>query len=170
MANSRSRVVARLLWIFPAILLILTINQILVAVNLRNTMSQGDEETARVLAIETTDRADITMASVRLRVPMEQGAVERDLPMPITFARQLREGQDVNVLVNPGSDQEIVIAEFGRAQWRLAAVNSGMGFIALALFAVGVFAWNRYLDRKGDPADRQVDRADTLYRAIGGPG
>lgn len=170
MASPRSRVVARLLWILPVILLILTINQIMVAADLRATMSQGDTATASVLAIETTDRAEITMASVRLRVPIDREMVERDLPMPITFARQLREGQDVDVLVNPGSDQEIVIAEFGRAQWRLAAINSGMSFIALLLFTVGVFVWNRYLDRKGDPADRTVERAENLYRAIGGPG
>lgn len=147
--------VARILWIFPAILLFLTIDQLNVAFDLRRTLAEGTSAEAEIVAIDRTDRADITMASARLRVPMESGEVlERDLPMPITFVEELEGRETMEVRLNPGADQEIVIAELGRAQWRLAAINSGMAFIALILVSIGVFAWNRYLQRKGDPANR----------------
>lgn len=152
--------VARLLWIFPAILLFLTINQANVALDLRDTLSAGVPAEADVLAIETTDRADITMASVRLRVVLPEGeVVERELPLPITFAKDLQGSDRLDVRVNSGADQEIVIADLGRAQWRLAAINSGMSLIGFVLLTIGVFAWNRYLRRKGDPAARTVEEA-----------
>lgn len=155
-ALHRSLLVARLLWIFPAILLFLTINQVMVALDLRKTVEAGDVRRAEVIALETTDRVDITMASARLRVPMEDGStIERELPLPITFVKTLQsEGRDsLDVYMEPGSGGGVVIAEIGRAQWRLAAINGGIAVFGFVLLSWGVFAWNRYLDRKGDPAD-----------------
>lgn len=153
MALRGSRLVARLLWVVPGVLLFLMLNQTMVALDLRETIREGRLVEADVLAVNTTDRADITMASVRLRVPTSDGAtIERELPLPITFVRTL-EGQDaLDVFVDAGADQEIVIAEIGRAQWRLAAINGAISLVALLLVSWGVFAWNRFLDRKGDPA------------------
>ncbi len=160
MALNRSVLVARLLWIFPALLLFLTINQGMVAFDLRQTLTEGSPASAEVLAIERTDRVDVTMASARLRVPLPGGeVVERELPLPITFAQDLEGSDTLDVRVSPGADQEIVIAELGRAQWRLAAINSAMSLIGLVLLSIGVFAWNRYLKRKGDPAARRPEEA-----------
>lgn len=161
MALNRSVLVARLLWIFPAILLFLTINQANVAIDLRQTLDGGTAAEAEVLEIAKTDRVDVTMASARLRVPLPDGrVVERELTMPITFAQDLEGSETLDVRVSPGADQEIVIAEVGRAQWRLAAINSAMSFIGFVLLTVGVFAWNRYLKRKGDPAARAPSAAN----------
>lgn len=152
MAQHRSLLVARLLWIVPAVLLFLTVNQALVALDLRETVQRGRVVTAEVLGFETTERADITMASVRLRLPTADGQVERELPLPITFVRSLEGSDSLAVFVAAGADQEIVIAEIGRAQWRLAAINGGISLVGFLLVFWGVFAWNRYLVQKGDPA------------------
>ena len=157
---NRSELIARLLWIFPAILLFLTIDQVNVALDLRRTLAEGTSAEAEIVGIDRTDRADITMASARLRIPLEGGDVlERELPMPITFIQELEGLKTVEVRLDAGADQEVVIAELGRAQWRLAAINSAMAFLALILVSIGVFAWNRYLKRKGDPADRIHEEA-----------
>lgn len=154
MALHRSLLVARLLWVVPVLLLFLTINQGMVALDLRETVRGGELVSAEVLAYETTDRADITMASVHLRFPSSDGTlVERELPLPITFVRTLEGRDTLDVFVSSGADQEVVISEIGRAQWRLAAINGGMSLIALLLVSWGVYAWNSYLEEKGDPAD-----------------
>jgi hypothetical protein len=153
MALHGSLLVARLLWVIPGIMLFLTLNQALVALDLRETVREGRLVEADVLAFNTTDRADITMASVHLRVPMADGAtLERELPLPITFVRTLEGRAALDVFVDEGADQEIVIAEIGRAQWRLAAINGAISLVGLFLVSWGIFAWNRYLGRKGDPA------------------
>lgn len=132
----------------------------MVAFDLRETLDRGTSATAEVIAIDKTGRVDVTMASARLRVPLPNGdVVERELTLPITFAEDLEGSDSLEVRVSPGADQEIVIAEVGRAQWRLAAINSAMSFIGLVLLSVGVFAWNRYLRRKGDPAARRPEEA-----------
>jgi len=158
LALDRSVLVARLLWVIPAILLFLTINQAKVALDLRETLEDGVPVEAEVIEIETSGRVDVTMASARLRLQLPEGeVVERELPLPITFAEDLQGSERLEVRVNPGADQEIVIAELGRAQWRLAAINSAMSLIGLVLVTIGVFAWNRYLRRKGDPARRTLE-------------
>ncbi len=157
MALHRSVLVARLLWIIPGLLLFLTINQAMVALDLRETLRDGRLVEAEVVEFSTTDRADITMASVRLRVPMPDGSnSERELPLPITFVRMLDGSDSLRVYLASGADQEVVIAEIGRAQWRLAAINGGISFIGLILVSWGVFAWNRFLRKKGDPAHAAV--------------
>lgn len=149
--------VARLLWIIPGILLFLTINQGMVALDLRQTMRDGRLIEAQVLEFSTTDRADITMASIRLRILMPDGSTtDRELPLPITFVRMLEGRDSLDVYLDSGADQEVVIAEIGRAQWRLAAINGGISFIGLILVSWGVFAWNRFLQTKGDPAHAGV--------------
>lgn len=147
---------ARLLWIIPAILLFLTINQLLVALDLRDTLNRGEPVTAEVLEMYTTNRVDVTNAYVLLRVPTDDGFVERKLYMPISLVSALEGEDSLDVRVMPGDDQDIVITAVARPQWHMAAINSGISFIGLVLVTIGVFAWNRYLRRKGDPADAPV--------------
>ena len=151
--SNRALLVARLLWVFPGLLLLLTVNQILVVGDLRDTLRDGHVVAVEVLAIETVDRADVTMASVRLRVPMPNGSTtERVLPLPITFVRALEGSDSLRVFVAEGAERDVVIEDIGRAQWRLAAINAGISLTGCMLLAWGLFAWNRYLVRRGDPA------------------
>ncbi len=154
MPTLRSRFVARLLWIFPAILLFLTVNQIKVALDVRETLNRGVSATAEVVEIYKTNRVDVTYGYVQLRVPTEDGVMERRLSMSVSLLPELEGKDSLEVRVLAGEDQEIVIAAVARTQWRMAAINSAMSFMGLILLTIGVGAWNRYLKRKGDPADR----------------
>lgn len=154
MATPRFRLVAGLLWIFPAILLFLTVNQTKVALDLRDTLARGVPATAEVVEIYQTNRVDVTYGYVRLRVPTDDGMMERRLSMSVSLLPAL-EGQDsLDVRLLPGEDQDIVITAIARPQWQMAAINGGISFVGLILATIGVLAWNRYLRRKGDPAER----------------
>lgn len=148
----RSRLVARLLWIFPAILLFLTVNQLMVALDLRETLNSGVAAKAEVLEIYKTNRVDVTYAYARLRYPSGEGTVERQLTLPISLVGVIEGRDSVDVRVRPGDGQDVVIMDVVRPQWRMAAINSGISFIGLILLTVGVWSWNRYLRQKGDPA------------------
>lgn len=154
MPSRASFLAARLLWAFPGVLVLLAANQAAVTMELRETMRSGVLAKAEVVALSTTDRADITMASIRLRTPEAGGArTEHTLPLPITFARALKGRDSLDVFLSRGASQEVVIAEIGRAQWRLAAINSAIAFLGALLFSWGAYAWNRRLRKQGDPAD-----------------
>ncbi len=154
MASRTSFLAARLLWAFPALLALLAANQAAVTMELRETVRSGVLAKAEVLALSTTDRADITMASVRLRAPQADGApTEHTLPLPITFARALEGRDSLDVYLARGASQEVVIAEIGRAQWRLAGINGLVALFGALLLSWGVYAWNRHLRTQGDPAD-----------------
>ena len=147
---------ARLLWIFPAILLFLTVNQVKVALDLRETLNEGVPATAEVVEIYKTNRVDVTYGYVQLRVPTEDGIVERRLSMPISLLHALDGKESLEVRLLPGEAQEIVVTAIARPQWHMAAINGGISFIGLTLLTIGVWAWNRYLRQKGDPADREA--------------
>lgn len=160
MPGPRSRIVARLLWIFPAILLFLTINQVNVALDLRETLNSGTPATAEVVEIYKTNRVDVTYGYVRLRIPTEDGVVERRLSMSVSLLPVLEGKDSLDVRLLPGEDQEVVITSIAKPQWHMAAINGGISFIGLVLLTIGVFAWNRYLRRRGDPADRVLSRIE----------
>ncbi len=153
MASRTLIIVARLLWLAPALLLLLSINQIKVAYDLHHTLAEGTPAIAEVLAYGKVDRADVTFAFARLRVPIDdQHVIERELPLPLSLIPQVEGRETVNVLVLPGAAQEVVIEAIARPQWRMAAINAAMSFGAFLIFFFGVLAWNRYLTRRGDPA------------------
>lgn len=145
--------IARLLWILPAILLFLTINQVNVAYDIRETLAKGTPATAEVLEVYQTNRADVTYGYIRLRIPADTGAVETQLSMSLSLLNELEGSDSLDVRLLPGEDVEIVISDIARPQWRMAAINAGISFIGLILLTIGVWSWNRYLRRKGDPAD-----------------
>lgn len=156
MRHRASLFAARLLWVFPALLFLLAANQAIVTMNLRETVRTGAVVRAEAVAFSTTDRADITMASVHLRVPGTGGSyTEHVLPLPITFVRSLEGSDSLDVFVSGRSElsPEVVIAAIGRAQWRLAGINGGIALFGCLLLSWGVYAWNRYLRKKGDPAE-----------------
>ena len=148
--------IARLLWIFPLLLLVLTIYLVQAAFDIRQTLMEGETVRAEVLEIFNTDRVDVTYAYIRLRLPLNGEMVERRLPMPLSFINFLKGRDSVNVRVRPGADQEVVLLDVARPQWRMAAINAAISFLGLVLLSIGVFAWNRYLRRQGDPGERTV--------------
>lgn len=167
MPSKLSVFIARALWIFPAILLVLTINQIDVSSDLRLTFTEGQLATAEIVGFETSNRADVTFDYVSLRVPLADGTVlqQERMALPHSFAPRLAGMETVEVRVLPGADQPIVLAALGRAHWRMAAINASMCAVGFFLLSIAVFAWNRYLKRKGDPARLPAEADESLSDA-----
>ena len=155
MAVSSTRVIARLLWVFPALLLLLALHQWNAAQDLRATLENGQPATAQITAFESSGRVDVSYDWVSLRVTLPDGQVleQEQLSFPHSFVPLIEGKETIDVRVLPGADQEIVIAPIGRAQWRLAAINAAISLLGFLMAAAGVFAWNRYLRRRGDPAE-----------------
>lgn len=144
------------MWILPAILLVLGVYQVNVALDIRTTLHEGQLAQAEVIDAEVSGRADVTYDYISLRARLDDGTViEREkMSLPHTIAKDLEGTTTLEVRVLPGSDQPVVVAELGRAHWRIAAINALMCAVGVVMLTAGVFAWNRYLHRKGDPALR----------------
>ena len=142
--------IARLLWIFPVILLFLTAYLAKAAVDIKKTLDEGELVRAEVLELYKTDRVDVTYGFARLRVPLEGRFVDRKLSMPTSFIEQLQGSDSLDVRVRPGHDQEIVIVEVARPQWRMAAINASISLLGFILLSIAILSWNRYLRRRGD--------------------
>ncbi len=156
MATITPRRVARLLWILPAFLLLLAVHQAKTAYDLRHTLRHGERALAEVTKVETSNRVDVTYDYVNLRVHLDGGRIieRNNLSLPHTLISEVEGKETVAVRVLPDAPQEIVIAAIGSSQWHIAAIQAAIAAGAALLFAAGVFAWNRYLKREGDPAFR----------------
>lgn len=158
MASNAARLIARLLWLAPALLLFLTLDQVKAALDLRATWEHGAPATADVLEYEDSNRMDVTYGYVSLRVPLADGRVltKEKLSLPKTLLPRLEGQETLAVRVHPGAAQEVVIDALMPAHWLIAAGQSGMALMGALLFAAGVFWWNRFLRRQGDPAVRET--------------
>ena len=144
------------MWIVPFVLLFLCLNQAKVAVDIKHTLENGKDATADVLEMKVTDRADIPFGYVSLRVPLENGneLVQEKMSLPYTLLPQVKNQETLDVRVLIGASQQIVISQIASTQWKMAALQSVMCFFGFLMMGTGVFLWNKYLKRKGDPAER----------------
>ena len=136
---SPRNLIARLLWIFPVILLFLTVYLTKAAVDIKKTLDEGELVRAEVLELYKTDRVDVTYGYARLRVPWEGSVVDRKLSMPTSFIEQLQGSDSLDVRVRPGHDQEIVVVDVARPQWRMAAINAGISLLGFILLSITLF-------------------------------
>ncbi len=155
MVSKTSLWIARLLWFAPALMLFLAVNQAKVAFDLRQTLREGIPAVAEVTAYKRVDRKDVTNAELGLRVRLPDGTVieHEKMALPYTLAFMV-EKDSLDVRVLPGADQEIVITSIAATQSRIAAINAAISLFGFFFFGAGVFWWNRYLRKKGDPALR----------------
>ena len=164
--SKRIRLIARLMWALPALLLVLGINQAKVAHDIRHTLENGTPATAQITNTHGENRVEISYDYIDLRVEMADGQVltREKFSLPHSMFPLVENQETIDVRVLPGAAQEIVIAStggpdarlIGRPQWRLAAINAAMCLIGLVILTVGVWAWNRYLARRGDPGEQPV--------------
>ena len=166
-ALNTTHLVARLLWIPAVLLILLFIHQVNVALDLRKTRNQGTPATADILAYESSDRVDVTYGYVNLRVAMPDGTVieRRKMSLPTTLLPRVKGAETLQVHVQPGADQEIVIDRLMPAQWLIAAAQAAMSLMGALLIGIGVFSWNRYLEREGDPAQRELSEEEQTAAA-----
>ena len=174
MAVSSTRWVARALWLAPAFLLAICIQQVWAFYTLGQTIQRGTPATATVTHLEQTNRVDVTYDYMSLRVALPGGGTltKDKLSVPHTLVPLLEDKKELAVWVRPGAAQEVVIREpgpygqaLGRKQRRIALVQAGMSGGAVLLFGFGVFWWNRYLRRRGDPSEEEAGRREEDYSA-----
>ena len=146
--------IARFLWVVPIALFLLTLNQAKVAYDLHFTLNNGISAVADVLEVEVNERVDIPYGYVSLRVDLEDGRefVQEKMSLPYTLLPSVRYEDQLAVRVFPESAQPIVIETIASTHWKIAAIQSLMGFVGFLLAAAGVYGWNRLLNKKGDPA------------------
>ena len=163
MPSNAARLIARVLWLLPALLFFLTFTQVQVALDLRATFEAGVPATGEVVAFDNTNRADVTYGYVSLRVPLADGRVlmKEKMSLPHSLLPRLEGQETVVVRVRPGAAQEVVIAQLMPAHWLIAASQAGISLLGALIFFTGVFWWNRYLKKKGDPARRTLNEEET---------
>ena len=156
------RLVARLAWLAPALLLVLTVYQIQAAYDLRATWIQGQPAMAEVTFYENVQRYDVTYGYVNLEVELPDGQMltRKHLSLPTTLLPRIEGQEQLAVHVRPGADQEVVIDALMPAQWLATAGQAGMAFLGFLILSIGIFLWNRHLRRTGDPAERTVEEAE----------
>jgi len=153
------RILARIAWIVPAVLLALSIYEAKVARDLAVTAERGVPAVAKVTRYLRADRKDVTEAELDLIITLPDGStIRRDkLTLPYSIAHRV-EQDTLDVRVLRGSGQEVVISSIVGTQTRIAWSNAGMSLIAMLMAIAGVVAWNRFPvretpeDTDGDPA------------------
>ena len=141
--------IARLAWIVPAALLLLSLNQAKVAYDLRQTLNLGVEAVAEVLEYRLEERVDIPFGYVSLKVPLPEGGeiIQEKMSLPYTLMGRIRHQETLNVRVFPEADQQIVILEVVETQWKIAAIQALICFATFLMAGAGVFGWNRLIKR-----------------------
>ena len=144
------RIIARSLWVVSVLLLLLSLNQGKVSLDLRTTWEEGEQLQAEITEWERSNRADVTYGYVSLRVHLENGEVlvKDKLSLPYSLLPRLEEKDSISVHVLEGAAQEVVIDQLMPAHWLIAASQFGMSLLGALMLGVGAFFWNSYLRKK----------------------
>lgn len=143
-----ARLIARISWIIPAALLALSLYEVDVARDLQSTIDAGEKVWADVTRYERSDRKDVTHVEFDIEAHLADGSTLTKQRMTLPYSIGHRVDEDsVEVYVQPGSDQEIVISSVAGTHTSIAWSNAAMSFVAFLLALTGVWAWNRYLRR-----------------------
>lgn len=146
---------ARLMWLAPLFLVVISLALIRSGFGLKETLESGALATARVVDVKIRNRADVTYGHIDLRVPNTVGdSTDARLPLPLSLLMSIEEAPTVEVRLLQHTDQPVVIDRIARAQWRMSFINAAMTLLGALLLAWAVFAWNRYLEKEGDPSLR----------------
>jgi hypothetical protein len=173
---SSVRLVARLMWAAPALLLVAGLLLMKAPLDLARTLRGGTPAVARVLEFETTRRTEVSYDALTVRVPMPGGdSLTHVIPLPRGIAPIVGEEAQVPVRVLPGAARPVVIESavvqtsagpvamnLGRTQVWIAGISSAMCLVGALLLGIAVGAWNRYLARHGDPGERTGETAPAL--------
>lgn len=167
MASRSIRLVARLLWFAPALLLVLTLFQARDALSLRQTWQEGTPAKAVITHYQNEQRYDVTFVAVDLEVIMPDGSSftreKMSLPTPLRSRIEDVDTVEVHVRSEAGA-QNVVIDRMMPAQWLATAGQAGMALMGALLLGFGVWWWNRYLKRQGDPGRKAYEDAEPVRR------
>jgi hypothetical protein len=146
---SGTRLIARIAWFIPVLLLALSLYEIDVARDLKATTESGQKVWADVTRYERSDRKDVTNVELDLDVHLPDGSLLRKEHMTLPYSIGHRVDKDsLEVFVLPGADQDVVIASISGTATSIAWSNAAMSFIAFLIAVAGVWSWNRFLARR----------------------
>lgn len=155
-----NRIVARLLWALPLLLLIISALLVQAGLEQHTLAERGDRVEAEILEVFVRERSEITRGDVRLRYtpPGAEAPIERRVELPLVFLKELegQEGSTLPIAVVPGSDQ-VLLETHPRAQWIMTFAFAAMSLLGAVGLGGLVGGWNRFLAREGDPAERTVE-------------
>jgi hypothetical protein len=149
-------IIARLLWVFPGLLLAIFVGLLFAGLEQRQVAAAGEVVEAEIIEVYTRERSEITRGHVELRYvpPGAEAPVQRTIELPLTFLKELEErpaGETVPIMVLPGREQVVLVAHT-RTQWVLTLSLAAMALFGAFVFGWMVAGWNRFLARHGDPA------------------
>ena len=144
------QIIARFFWIVPIALIGLSVNQGMVAHQLRSTWNDGVSAIARVENFDTTNRADVTYGYTHLLIILPDGQmIERErMSLPQSLWSRVKGKDSLEVSVQPGAPQEVVIDQLMPAHWLIAASQMGISLMGALLSAVLAFFWNRSFNKE----------------------
>lgn len=172
MPKKPTYVVARLMWIAPALLVLYGLYLLKAPLDYRRTLQHGVLAEAQVRELHLDNRKDVSMDHITLAVTLPDGreVVAERMPLPFSLAQVVEGRETLPVRVLPDSPKPIVIVSnggqipMGRALWRLSAISGVMCLVTALMLGFGVAWWNRYLNRYGDPAERVVTEPAVALR------
>jgi hypothetical protein len=152
--------IARLMWLLPALLIVLTVALVKAGFDQHTTYEQGIPAQGTVSNVVLESRAEVTFGQLDVAVTLDDGtSLQETLPLPLSLLHKVKDQSVLPVRVLPGTSQPILIDEIARAQWRMSLINAVMAGIGAILLIIGVGAWNRYLRQEGDPGLRSMPGA-----------
>ena len=166
-SSTVTRWLTRAAWAIPILLVGLSAHQVWTGLALRETLQQGTPAQAEITDVFSSGRAEIKYDYVSLRVPMDDGTVitRERMSLPHTLIGVVEDRETIDVRVQPGATQEIVITEVANTQWRIAIINAAMSLVLGLVVGVGLAWWSRTLRAEGDPSTRGVDTPDPEHPA-----
>ncbi len=146
------KVIAKLLWLVPALLLFYSFYLVNAGLDQKSTLDDGYKTLAQVTQVDVDQRAEITYGEIDLAFSDQSGLeIKETLPLPLSLLFMVRDEKELEVTYKADSSKPVVINKIARALWRMSLINAAICFVAGLLLIIPVFAWNRYLARHGDP-------------------
>lgn len=149
-------IVARILWVFPLLLLVISAYLFWAGSEQHEAASVGVPVQADVVGVFTRERSEITTGNVRLRYtpPGETESIERAVELPLTLLKSIeaRDLSEITIRIVPGHDQ-LVLEPYKRGQWIMTFSFAAMALIGALGMGTMVRGWNRFLSTHGDPAE-----------------
>ena len=163
-----SRLFARLLWLAPALMLVISVLLVRAGFEQRAVATTGTAVEADVTGLTLRERSEITRGEVRLRyrLPGAADSTSATAEMPLVLLKEIEAdlaeagdaGLQIPIRVLEGSDQ-IILGRHARGQWVLTFAFAGMALIGGVGLVFLVGGWNRLLARDGDPGARVAPAA-----------
>lgn len=151
-----------LVWILPAYMCFIFIQQVLVYKGTIETFENGTTYMAEVTDFDIKQIAAQSNGYVDIRFEKEDSVIERRLSLSVQMAQNYIEESIIPIRYHKKSFQDIVLTNTYDIQKSTTLINMGVAFIAFgATFIIALFV-QRYVNRKlvFDDSKFDIERVD----------